>query len=155
MDGLKNYLIAVCSAAILSAIIKQLIGKSKMSSVTVNLLSGLFVAICIISPWKDFSLQDLEIYNPLHTQSGQSYVETGKRITQNQIDAIITEKVESYILEKTNQLHLQVEVRVELAEDGVPFKSIVSGKLSPEEKKTLSAFLEKEIGVQKEMQIWK
>ena len=155
MDGLKNYLIAVCSAAILSAILKQLIGKSKMSSVTVNLLSGLFVAICIISPWKDFSLQDLEIYNPLHTQSGQSYVETGKRITQNQIDAIITEKVESYILEKTNQLHLQVEVRVELAEDGVPFKSIVSGKLSPEEKKTLSAFLEKEIGIQKEMQIWK
>ena len=155
MDGVKNYLIAVCSAAILSAILKQLIGKSKMSSATVNLLSGLFVAICIISPWKDFSLQDLEIYNPLHTQSGQSYVETGKRITQNQIDAIITEKVESYILEKTNQLHLQVEVRVELAEDGVPFKSIVSGKLSPEEKKTLSAFLEKEIGIQKEMQIWK
>ena len=155
MDGLKNYLIAVCSAAILSAILKQLIGKSKMSSGTVNLLSGLFVAICIISPWKDFSLQDLEIYNPLHTQSGQSYVETGKQITQNQIDAIITEKVESYILEKTNQLHLQVEVRVELAEDGVPFKSIVSGKLSPEEKKTLSAFLEKEIGIQKEMQIWK
>ena len=155
MDGVKNYLIAVCSAAILSAILKQLIGKSKMSSVTVNLLSGLFVAICIISPWKDFSLQDLEIYNPLHTQSGQSYVETGKRITQNQINAIITEKVESYILEKTNQLHLQVEVRVELAEDGVPFKSIVSGKLSPEEKKTLSAFLEKEIGIQKEMQIWK
>lgn len=155
MDGLKNYLIAVCSAAILSAILKQLIGKSKMSSGTVNLLSGLFVAICIISPWKDFSLQDLEIYNPLHTQLGQSYVETGKRITQNQIDAIITEKVESYILEKTNQLHLQVEVRVELAEDGVPFKSIVSGKLSPEEKKTLSAFLEKEIGIQKEMQIWK
>lgn len=155
MDGLKNYLIAVCSAAILSAILKQLIGKSKMSSGTVNLLSGLFVAICIISPWKDFSLQDLEIYNPLHTQLGQSYVETGKQITQNQIDAIITEKVESYILEKTNQLHLQVEVRVELAEDGVPFKSIVSGKLSPEEKKTLSAFLEKEIGIQKEMQIWK
>ena len=155
MDGVKNYLIAVCSAAILSAILKQQIGKSKMSSATVNLLSGLFVAICIISPWKDFSLQDLEIYNPLHTQSGQSYVETGKRITQNQIDAIITEKVESYILEKTNQLHLQVEVRVELAEDGVPFKSIVSGKLSPEEKKTLSAFLEKEIGIQKEMQIWK
>ena len=155
MDGLKNYLIAVCSAAILSAILKQLIGKSKMSSGTVNLLSGLFVAICIISPWKDFSLQDLEIYNPLHTQLGQSYVETGKRITQNQIDAIISEKIESYILEKTNQLHLQVEVRVELAEDGVPFKSIVSGKLSPEEKKTLSAFLEKEIGIQKEMQIWK
>lgn len=155
MDGLKNYLIAVCSAAILSAILKRLVGKSKMCGGTVHLLAGLFVAICIISPWKDFTLQDLEMYNPLITQHGQTYVETGKQITQNQIDAIITEKVESYILEKTNQLHLQVEVRVELAEDGVPFKSIVSGKLSPEEKKTLSAFLEKEIGIQKEMQIWK
>ena len=155
MDGLKNYLIAVCSAAILSAILKQLVGKTKMSGGTVHLLSGLFVAICIISPWKDFTLQDLEMYNPLVTQYGQTYVETGKQITQNQIDAIITEKVESYILEKANQLGVQVEVRVELTEDSIPFKSIVSGRLSPEEKKTLSAFLQKEIGIQEEMQIWK
>ena len=155
MDGLKNYLIAVCSAAILSAILKQLVGKSKMSGGTVHLLAGLFVTICIISPWKNFTLQDLEMYNPLITQHGQTYVETGKQITQNQIDAIITEKIESYILEKANQLGVQVEVRVELAEDSIPFKSIVSGRLSPEEKKSLSAFLQKEIGIQEEMQIWK
>ena len=155
MDGLKNYLIAVCSAAILSAILKQLIGKSKMSSGTVNLLSGLFVAICIISPWKDFSLQDLEIYNPLHTQLGQSYVETGKRITQNQIDAIITQKVEAYILEKTNLMNVQVGVSVELSEDSIPLRSIITGSLSQKQINELSAFLIKEIGIQKEMQVWR
>ncbi len=155
MDGLKNYLIAVCSAAILCAILKQIAGNGRMSRGTVHLLSGLFVAICIISPWKDFSLQDLEVYNPLMTQQADAYVETGKQLTKNQIDAIITEKTEAYILEKANALHVQVEVRVELSEEGIPLRSVITGKLSQEDKYQLSAFLLEEIGIQREMQIWR
>ena len=68
MGGLRSYLIAVCSAAILCAILKQIAGKGKISGPMVNLLSGLFVAICIISPWKDFNMQDIEILNPFDTK---------------------------------------------------------------------------------------
>ena len=50
---------------------------------------------------------------------------------------------------------VQVEVRVELSKDSIPFKSIITGKLSQDEKKVLSAFLQKEIGIQEEMQIWR
>lgn len=155
MNGLKDYLIAVCSAAILCAVLKQITGKSKLSSGTVHLLSGLFVAICIIAPWKDFSLQDLEMYNPLETQQADVYVETGRQMTQQQIDSIITERTEAYILEKANQLHVQVEVSVELSDDSIPLRSVIAGKLTQEEKEQLSAFLVKELGIQKEMQIWK
>lgn len=155
MDGLKNYLLAVCSGAILCAILKQIAGKGKLSGGTVKLLSGLFVAICVISPWKHFSLQDLQIYNPLLTQNGDIYVETGKEITQSQIDAIITEQTEAYILEKANQMGVQVEVSVELSSSGIPEKAVIAGKLSQSEKEELSAFLLKETGIQREMQIWK
>jgi hypothetical protein len=58
-------------------------------------------------------------------------------------------------LEKANLLGVQVEVRVELSKDSIPFKSIITGKLSQDEKKVLSAFLQKEIGIQEEMQIWR
>lgn len=155
MDGLKAYLIAVCSAAVLCAILKQIAGKGKMSGGTVHWLSGLFVAICIISPWKDFSLQDLELYNPLETQEALVYVDAGKQMTQNQIDAIITQKVEAYILEKTNLMNVQVGVSVELSEDSIPLRSIITGSLSQEQRNELSAFLIKEIGIQKEMQVWR
>ena len=155
MEGLKGYLLAVCSAAILCAILKQLVGNGKMSSATVHLLSGLFVSICIISPWKDFSLQDLELYNPLQTQGSELYVETGKQITQKQINGLITDKTEAYILEKANQMNVQVGVRVELSDDGLPVRSVITGRLSQEEKKELSAFLLNELGIKKEMQLWR
>lgn len=155
MSGLKSYLIAVCSAAILCAILKQIVGKGKTCSGTVHLLSGLFVAICIISPWKNFTLEDLEIYNPLLYEGAEIFVETGKQMTQNQIDAVITEKTEAYILEKTNQMQVQVEVRVELSDDGIPISSVITGNLSQQEIDELSAFLAKDIGIQKEMQIWR
>lgn len=155
MEALKGYLLAVCSAAILCAILKQLVGNGKMGSATVHLLSGLFVAICIISPWKDFSLQDLDLYNPLQTQGAELYVETGKEITQKQMNGLITGKTEAYILEKANQMNVQVGVRVELSDDGLPVRSVIIGRLSQEEKKELSAFLLSELGIQKEMQIWR
>lgn len=155
MAGLKDYLVAVCSAAILCAILKQVVGKGKLSSGTIKMLSGLFVAICIIAPWKQFSLQDLQIYNPLDTETAELFVEDGKHRTQNQIDAIITQKVEAYILEKANQLRVQVEVSVELSDEGIPSRSIITGELTKGEREELSAFLASQIGIQREMQIWK
>lgn len=155
MDGLRQYLIAVCSAAILCAIIKQIVGKEKMGGGTVHLLCGIFVSLCIISPWKDFSLKGLEIYNPLQTQQADAYVESGIQMTQVQINAIITEQTEAYILEKANQMRVQVEVRVELSDEGIPYRAVVAGALSQEEKEELSAFILEELGIQREMQIWR
>lgn len=154
MDGLKSYLISVCSAAILCAILKHIGGKAKITGVTMNVLCGLFVAICIIAPWKDFTLRDLEIYNPLKTQETNEYTEAGKEMMENELHTIIINQTESYILEKANQMHLQLEVRVELSEDGIPDRSIITGSLSPVQKEELSAFLLEGIGIQKEMQIW-
>lgn len=155
MGGLKNYLIAVCSAAILCAILKQIAGKGKVSGPMVNLLSGMFVAICIISPWKDFSMQDIVILNPLDTQQASIYVDTGEEILQSQINSIITAQTEAYILEKANQMHVQLEVVVELSGDGVPERSLITGELSQTQKEELSAFLFQQIGIDREMQIWR
>lgn len=155
MNGLKEYLVAVCSAAILCAILKQIVGKGKLSGGMIQMLSGLFVAICIIAPWKEFSLRDLEVYNPLDTNAAQSFVEDGKRITRSNLHTIIIQRVEAYILEKADQLQVQVEVSVELSDEGIPSRSIITGELTRSEKEELSAFLVSQIGIQKEMQIWK
>ena len=155
MDGIKSYLIAVCSAAILCAILKQIVGEGKLSGGMIRMLSGLFVAICVIAPWKDFSLQDLDVFNPLDTGSAEALVDDGKQITKGNIHAIITKEVEAYILEKANLLQVQVEVSVELSDKGIPSRSIITGELTTSEREELSAFLVSQVGIQKEMQIWK
>ena len=155
MDGMKNYLISVCCAAVLCGILKQIVGSSKMSSGMIRVLSGLFIAICIVSPWKNFRIDDLTQYNPLITAQGDLYAVTGYEMTQKKIDKLIIQSTEAYILEKTNQLHAQVEVSVSLSEDSIPVSVQITGQLSQEAKEELSAFLLNNIGIQKEMQIWR
>lgn len=155
MDGMKNYLISVCCAAILCGILKQIVGSSKMSSGMIRVLSGLFIAICIVSPWKNFRVNDLTQYNPLITEQGDLYAMTGYEITQKKIDKFIIQNTEAYILEKANQLQTQVEVSVSLSEDSIPVSVQITGQLSQEAKEELSAFLLNNIGIQKEMQIWR
>lgn len=155
MDGMKNYLISVCCAAVLCGILKQIVGSSKMSSGMIRVLSGLFIAICIVSPWKNFRVDDLTQYNPLITEQGDLYAMTGYEITQKKIDKFIIQNTEAYILEKANQLQTQVEVSVSLSEDSIPVSVQITGQLSQEAKEELSAFLLNNIGIQKEMQIWR
>ena len=155
MDGMKNYLISVCCAAVLCGILKQIVGSSKMSSGMIRVLSGLFIAICIVSPWKNFRVDDLTQYNPLITEQGDLYAMTGYEITQKKIDKFIIQSTEAYILEKANQLQTQVEVSVSLSEDSIPVSVQITGQLSQEAKEELSAFLLNNIGIQKEMQIWR
>ena len=155
MDGMKNYLISVCCAAVLCGILKQIVGSSKMSSGMIRVLSGLFIAICIVSPWKNFRVDDLTQYNPLITEQGDLYAMTGYEITQKKIDKFIIQNTEAYILEKANQLQTQVEVIVSLSEDSIPVSVQITGQLSQEAKEELSAFLLNNIGIQKEMQIWR
>lgn len=155
MDGMKSYLISVCCAAVLCGILKQIVGSSKMSSGMIRVLSGLFIAICIVSPWKNFRIDDLTQYNPLITAQGDVYAVTGYEITQKKIDKLIIQSTEAYILEKANQLHAQVEVSVNLSEDSIPVSVQITGQLSQEAKEELSAFLLNNIGIQKEMQIWR
>ena len=155
MDGMKNYLISVCCAAVLCGILKQIVGSSKMSSGMIRVLSGLFIAICIVSPWKNFRVDDLKQYNPLITEQGDLYAMTGYEITQKKIDKFIIQNTEAYILEKANQLQTQVEVSVSLSEDSIPVSVQITGQLSQEAKEELSAFLLNNIGIQKEMQIWR
>ena len=52
-------------------------------------------------------------------------------------------------------MNVQVGVSVELSEDSIPLRSIITGSLSQEQRNELSAFLIKEIGIQKEMQVWR
>ena len=126
-----------------------------MSSGMIRVLSGLFIAICIVSPWKNFRVDDLTQYNPLITEQGDLYAMTGYEITQKKIDKFIIQNTEAYILEKANQLQTQVEVSVSLSEDSIPVSVQITGQLSQEAKEELSAFLLNNIGIQKEMQIWR
>lgn len=155
MDGMKNYLISVCCAAVLCGILKQIVGSSKMSSGMIRVLSGLFIAICIVSPWKNFRVDELTQYNPLITEQGDLYAMTGYEITKKKTDKLIIQNTEAYILEKANQLQTQVEVSVSLSEDSIPVSVQITGQLSQEAKEELSAFLLNNIGIQKEMQIWR
>lgn len=155
MPDVKTYLIAICSAAILCAVLKQIAGKDKAGGQTVHLLCGLFIAICIIAPWKNFTLEDIQIRELLSLEQAEIYTNSGKEMMHNDMLAIITAETEAYILEKANQMNMLLEVRVELSGEGVPDRAVITGKYTQGQKEELSAFLLQELGIEKEMQSWR
>ncbi len=156
MDGIRQYIISVCSAAVLCGIVKKIAGNSKASAGMIKLLTGLFVTICIISPWKSLSLDSLMEFNPAWDEDALGYVQQGQDMVNDSLCMSIKQETQAYILEKAQSMGIQVGVSIEVSDGDIPIpeKAIITGALSPAEKEVLSAFMVKELGIAKEMQIW-
>ena len=68
----------------------------------------------------------------------------------------ITEKVSTYILDKAEQLHLQVDVEVMLTEDeqSIPCGVTIKGTVPEDKKSQLERILETELGIGRSDQVW-
>ena len=69
---------------------------------------------------------------------------------------IIRESTAAYISDKASVLGASVNVKVELDNDMVsrPSRVTVIGNLSPYVKKPLSTYIQKELGISEDAQIW-
>lgn len=156
MEHIGKYIICVCSAGIICAVVNSLAGKGNLSNGMVKLLSGVFVAVVVVSPWKRFSFTKLTNIPLELSQNASIYVEQGQEDYKKQMASIITEKIEAYILEKALQMNAQVEVRVELSDSNtpVPVSASIWGNVTQKVKEELSTCMEIDLGISKEMQIW-
>lgn len=156
MTGLRDYLISVISAAMISAVIMRLVnGKGTLCMIT-KLLCGLFIAYTAIKPIPTFDLPEISTITSRYTAGAQEAVELGCNMSSEVLKQSIKEQTQAYILDKAKVLDADLQVEVELTEDDIPALKTVSmtGKISPYAKEQLSAIIEKELGIDMEHQKW-
>lgn len=156
MDSIKDYLVSVIAAAIITGIATSVVGKKGTIGSIIKLLTGLFLIITVISPWTKLDISTLTEYFSDYSAQASSVVAQGEAVAQSEVAAIIKDQSEAYILDKASLLGLDIAIQVTLSESDPPAPESVTiqGTVSPYAKKSLEQILSIDLGIAKENQHW-
>ena len=154
IDSIRSYMITVMSAAAICTVINKITEKQGAVSAVIKIISGLFLAISVLSPVLNISFEPVwEYFDNIHEES--SYIsDVGIAEVNTEKEGIIKSTLEAYILDKAKTLGLSIEVTMELNNEMIPVGVKIHGSASPYAKRQLEAFIADTLGIPKEDQSW-
>ena len=156
MDSVRQYLLSVIAAAIISGITVALINKNAIHSAIIKLLCGLFMVTTVMSPLTKLDLTDLQEFSVGFSADAKSAVDTGVSFREHQLRENITQQAEAYIQKRAKDLGADLTIDVELTEEipPVPLTVTLSGAVSPYAKNVLCHDIENNLDIPEEKQVW-
>lgn len=131
-------------------------GKKGTHAALLRLIGGLFLTFTVIAPIADVELEEILDVPWDFAVQGNAIAEEGQQYAQDQLHGIIKDRCEAYILDKALALQAQLQVEVMLSQDEIPVPASVrlQGSISPYARNALQQWLQDDIGIPKERQIW-
>ena len=156
MNAIGEFIFKIACAGIVCAILRQVVGKEGFLSGIITLVTGLYMLITVAGGL--FSLPNLQ-FDMIFTQIGdqaQELTQQGNEQGKNVLSDIISQRFGAYILDKAHRLGAELTVEVMLSDDQVPVPRGVrlTGSISPYNKTVLSDWIDEQLGISKEDQIW-
>lgn len=153
MGALREWLTAVVVVSVLLAAARALIPEGSVRSIGA-FTGGLILLVTLLQPLTRLDFETMEFgFGPVRREVEQRRTEleaAGERETAE----LIERQTAAYIWDKADALGLSVtaEVRVEKGPEGLllPVSAVLTGAYSEE----LSAYLERELGIPRERQVW-
>lgn len=154
MGDIASYILSVVCAAVVCGIIGILFdGKTAISGV-INLVLGIVMTVIILKPILFTEPIKLDAYWNSLQHGRESTLTEGIAYAKFYQSEFIKEKVESYIIEKTNSLGADAVVEVLLNDENMPVAAKFSGTILPYTKVQLEDYLQTNFGIQKECVTW-
>ena len=156
MEAIRQYLLSVVAAAIICGVTTNLLGKKGTFGAVLKLLTGLFLAITVVSPLTKIQLIDFYEYaDNLSIESG-ALTQQGQTMANEELRAIIKSRTEAYILDKAASMgsDLRVEVKLSDSDPPQPASVTIEGAVSPYAKQRLKELIANELGIPEENQVW-
>lgn len=156
MEALRQYLLSVTAAAILCSIVMKLLGKKGTASSVGKMLTGLFLAFTVMSPFAKLEIGKVSDFTNAFEADAADAVAAGQNHTRKAMAEIIKSQSEAYILDKAKALGVELTVEVAVSEADIPIPTAVrlKGKVSPYVKSQLQTAIKDGLGILKENQIW-
>lgn len=156
INNIRSYLLGVFAAALICGIVKRLMGEKGANAALTNLIAGVFMVFTLIRPLISVELSDFDNWTDGFRADAAQAVAQGESQTRKALAQFITERTQSYILDKAQSLNTALEVEVTLSDDDipVPIKVRLNGKVSPYAKGRLEAIISEDLGIEKENQTW-
>ena len=153
MEAVRAWLTSVVLVSVLLSAAQSLIPPGTVRKAA-GFTGGLILLLVLLQPVLGADLDRLEV----DLSAYQAAVEARQaELTEAQTEAmaaIIAERTEAYIWDKAGELGVEVTARVETrtGEDGVPVPW--SAELTGARSQELAAYLETELGIPAERQVW-
>lgn len=150
MSALSGYLMRLVCAAFLCALIGAMAGSSQGIR---RLIAGIFLTLTALSSVGEPHLPDLDP-DRLRAEA-QAAVRDGTEQADEMREDIISEACEAYIWNKAAEMGLELEICLELDEEGLPRRLTLTGQASPLERQKLNQTLIQDLGLGREDIKWK
>lgn len=157
MMDVSRYILSITAVSILCGIVHKItIGKTG-TSVVVQSVCAIVLALTVIRPIIKIRVHDFNSYTDQLLLDANKLVQRGTDLSSQELREIISEQTTAYILEKASSYDCSIhQLEVELTSDTIPTPCglKISGTFSPQIKNQLSDLIESNLGVSKERQQW-
>lgn len=155
MDSIRQYILSVICITIACGVVQQLLAGSQHYGI-MRIITGLMVTISALHPFLNLNDFSFDLCFDQITSDGAWIAEEGERMAADKASDIIRESTAAYISDKASVLGASVNVEVELKKNMVsrPYRVTITGELSPYVKKQLSTYIQKELEISEDAQIW-
>lgn len=156
MGAVGAYLLRLTGAALICGVVTAFFGKKGTFGGVIQLLTGIFLTLNMVSPWVQLRLGGWTDLLQDFSVSADTLGQSGEKAAREAMAQRISEQTKAYILDKAQALEASLTVEVILDDSGIPAPCGVriSGKVSPYAKGVLSDYMEKELGIPREEQLW-
>lgn len=154
MESLGRYVISVIAAAMVLGILKGFLNEKSGASSLLQLMGGLFLAFTLLSPAADFDFSGLSGFMNAFSVDAEQAAAYGENLARDELETIIKNRVEAYILDKATAFQAELSVEVTLDDTQVPESVWLQGDISPYGKRQLQKMMEEDLGIAKENQRW-
>lgn len=155
MRSLAEYIISVSAAALLCGILNSMMLKGSAKEV-LKLVSGLFLAFCVIRPVSDLRLPEITEIGESIREEASAAVTAGEKLAVNSARDSISEQLEAYILDKADSMGLSLDVEVILKQDGsfLPETMTIEGRATKQQAEELLEEITDALGITREDIVW-
>jgi len=153
MGALREWLTSVVVVSVLLAVVQTLIPEGTVRKIGA-FTGGLILLVTLLQPLLGVDFEDLELRLEQSRETVEQRQQELEQAGEREVAELIERQTAAYIWDKADALGLDLsaEVRVERGPDGIPLP--VSATLTGTYSEALSAYLERELGIPRERQVW-
>lgn len=150
MEAVSGYLLRLVCGAVVCSLLQSLTGADGPGGKVRSLLCGLFLAYLAISPLSDLEFGDLRYTDPGITARAEELTRAGEQTAREAMASRISEQCQAYILNKAEELALDLEAEVFLDPDtGIPVSVRISGSAPPYHREAILSYITRTLGIER------
>ena len=153
MGALREWLTSVVVVSVLLAVVQTLIPEGTVRKIG-TFTGGLILLVTLLQPLLGVDFEDLELRLEQSRETVEQRQQELEQAGEREVAELIERQTAAYIWDKADALGLDLsaEVRVERGPEGIPLP--VSATLTGTYSEALSVYLERELGIPRERQVW-